>query len=961
MGLLTGRPSVDRRGLRWHLLAPLAAVGLTLATTAGAAVENRRVGVTGAVNPQTTGTPPASEMRTLRIGTDIIFEERIETLARGQAHIMFLDGSTLTIGPNSNLVIDRFVYDPDAKVGDLVVSVSKGVFRFVGGRISKTSEVVFKTPSSEIGIRGGVLQAEIDNDTGAATQTFLFGEYMKVRAGGETETVTVPGFAVTTVAIDQPPGSQFKATPQMIAEAMAKTEGQPGATGGTDNPPTDQIVAESGLAVIAADDDPTGAGAPAAGGGQGSGGGDGGTTLDPGAIDNAVDIQQASQNNATQSSGLTLPAVFSGRLKATTAGMPSLGTLDGSAASNRAYSGGTVANGRFQAVLGGSAFDIPVGSPGTPFVFGSAGTTSFLGPVEGTSFISPDQQFFFANLAVAGSDRRAFIFGGVPATGAALQTSGYEVVTFELIPDPILLSNVPFVRGVAGGGIADPTVSPVYVINRSAGGIADNTSPARTSLLQGSLGIQGQGAAQQSVFSVATGALFNNTDTGKPGVVTGIRASARLSATGELTHTFNAIQSVTDDAGNHFFAGPGGDIGYVVLDDARFGGNPSTDTIRVEGTDTTVSFEISEDAQPPGIAVGNNHIASVLQFAPPGIGVSRTLHDATAPIGDANALLNGYAAGTARTTTFGPATLNTPYAFDSGADPETGVRIATFPDFNRASAQFNIAADNIDATGNPTVGFATQQLNFGGTTTAGDIFSLPTGQFFFSTRSSFIDDNLFGLRESVASDGTTSGPTTLRNGVSVSDAKQQMVTQAVVPATNFLPSGVSFCTCAFLKWGYWNARTVDAAQSASDAIHLATWVAGTLPTIAEIPTSGTATYNGHVIGNVVSNGAQYVAAGNFQNAWNFASRTGNVTITSFDGLNPLQTGVAATLSNPRDYTGSTGGIASGNAGVGNVTLQVTGSFFKGGGDPVAETGGTFQINGTGPSGYLAKGTFAGAK
>jgi len=49
---------------------------------------------------------------------------------------MFLDGTSLSVGPNAQLTIDKFVYDPATKTGDLAINASKGVFRLVGGKIT---------------------------------------------------------------------------------------------------------------------------------------------------------------------------------------------------------------------------------------------------------------------------------------------------------------------------------------------------------------------------------------------------------------------------------------------------------------------------------------------------------------------------------------------------------------------------------------------------------------------------------------------------------------------------------------------------------------------------------------------------------------------------------------------------------------------------------------------------------
>ncbi|MFN4090778.1 MAG: FecR domain-containing protein [Alphaproteobacteria bacterium] len=141
---------------------PVAALLAGAAAFAPLAADAARVGTTAAVNPQATGTPPGGEMRTLTIGSDIVFEERIATAPGGQTQILFLDQSTLTVGPNAEVVIDRFVFDPNRSTGELAVSVTKGVFRFVGGKISAASGATIRTPTATLGIRGSVVLGDAE-------------------------------------------------------------------------------------------------------------------------------------------------------------------------------------------------------------------------------------------------------------------------------------------------------------------------------------------------------------------------------------------------------------------------------------------------------------------------------------------------------------------------------------------------------------------------------------------------------------------------------------------------------------------------------------------------------------------------------------------------------------------------------------------------------------------------------
>ena len=103
----------------------------------------------------------------------------------------------------SKLVIDKYVYDPNRKTGEMALSTTKGVFRFVGGSISKNSEVVVTTPSATIGIRGGIATIEVA-DGGATRATFLYGDSLRVTNQGVTQTATRNGSQITASAGEKP-------------------------------------------------------------------------------------------------------------------------------------------------------------------------------------------------------------------------------------------------------------------------------------------------------------------------------------------------------------------------------------------------------------------------------------------------------------------------------------------------------------------------------------------------------------------------------------------------------------------------------------------------------------------------------------------------------------------------------------------------------------------------------------
>src|SRR5690349_14657011 len=107
----------------------LATVGFVLA--AGPAI-CQVVGRAAAVNPAASN----AAGKTLTLGAEIIHKERVHTDTGGSLQLLFIDRTTMNIGPNSDVVIDEYVFDPNTNTGRMSVSLGKGLMRFVGGQIS---------------------------------------------------------------------------------------------------------------------------------------------------------------------------------------------------------------------------------------------------------------------------------------------------------------------------------------------------------------------------------------------------------------------------------------------------------------------------------------------------------------------------------------------------------------------------------------------------------------------------------------------------------------------------------------------------------------------------------------------------------------------------------------------------------------------------------------------------------
>jgi hypothetical protein len=138
------------------------AVVLTLAVTAAVSrpTSAQQVGTATAVNPMTESTPPGATTVNLTVGANIVHKERIHTTPTGSVQLLFVDKSTLSIAPNTNLLIDEYVYDPKSNSGHMLTNLTEGALRFVGGALSHQGDASITTQDAAIGIRGATLTVE---------------------------------------------------------------------------------------------------------------------------------------------------------------------------------------------------------------------------------------------------------------------------------------------------------------------------------------------------------------------------------------------------------------------------------------------------------------------------------------------------------------------------------------------------------------------------------------------------------------------------------------------------------------------------------------------------------------------------------------------------------------------------------------------------------------------------------
>jgi len=133
--------------LAWLVLAP-------------AAQAQDSVGVTAAIrNSVQTRNAASAPLRPAQLRAPVKLGDQFVTGQQSQLQVLLRDRSTLTVGANARMTIDRFVVSDQASVGGVTASVTRGAFRFASGRTTRgPSRQAITTPVASIGVRGTIIQ-----------------------------------------------------------------------------------------------------------------------------------------------------------------------------------------------------------------------------------------------------------------------------------------------------------------------------------------------------------------------------------------------------------------------------------------------------------------------------------------------------------------------------------------------------------------------------------------------------------------------------------------------------------------------------------------------------------------------------------------------------------------------------------------------------------------------------------
>lgn len=97
-----------------------------------------------------------TNMIVLKPGVKLFEGDILVTKKDGKVGIIFDDGTLLSLGENSILDINKYIFKPATNDFDIDLDMKKGVAAFQSGKIGKLSpkSVKFRIPEGTIGIRG---------------------------------------------------------------------------------------------------------------------------------------------------------------------------------------------------------------------------------------------------------------------------------------------------------------------------------------------------------------------------------------------------------------------------------------------------------------------------------------------------------------------------------------------------------------------------------------------------------------------------------------------------------------------------------------------------------------------------------------------------------------------------------------------------------------------------------------
>ena len=154
-----------------------------------------------------------ADTRNIKVSDEVFQQELIETNSVSATQFLFLDETILTIGPESQLVLDEMVFNPNATKGKVVVTAVKGLFTFVSGSLPSESYEI-KTPTATIGVRGTQFDLFVSRN-GASTVILRSGALTVRNLRGDIRRISAINTTTSVITERTKPTAPIPASPEL--------------------------------------------------------------------------------------------------------------------------------------------------------------------------------------------------------------------------------------------------------------------------------------------------------------------------------------------------------------------------------------------------------------------------------------------------------------------------------------------------------------------------------------------------------------------------------------------------------------------------------------------------------------------------------------------------------------------------------------------------------------------------
>lgn len=178
-------------------LLGLFAVGV-VAFAGSASADPESIGAVNKLVNIAYGQPVESPKTQLNLSDQVYQNETLETESDASLQVGFLDGTTVQLEGGSQLVLDKYVFDPGTSGGSAALNFGAGVFRFVTGEMNHDG-ITLETSATTIGIRGTVLVIRVGT-TGATVVDVVKGAIVVHPKHGDKDVMVAQGQRVTVAS-----------------------------------------------------------------------------------------------------------------------------------------------------------------------------------------------------------------------------------------------------------------------------------------------------------------------------------------------------------------------------------------------------------------------------------------------------------------------------------------------------------------------------------------------------------------------------------------------------------------------------------------------------------------------------------------------------------------------------------------------------------------------------------------